>query len=199
MTLGETVGKQVEITSGVAKGDVVAPSRRAGSPTAPQCENADRYRLQLSLSDSQTSEEILHAVARSDLRQASRLRERPHPVADRRRRVRIHAPRPRSLPQGRLPDRRGHDPPARRGAGGSRDRDHRQDRGSGQHHQRRSTSSVRPRPKASRRSSSRSCSRRTPTSRRRKCATASTACCRCCPRRSSSRRSRSSIPTRRRS
>ena len=75
-------------------------------------------------------------MARSDFRQASGLCQRPHPVADRRRRVRVYAPRPRSLSQGRLPDGRRHDPAARRRARGGRDRDHRQDRRSGQHHQR---------------------------------------------------------------
>ena len=42
----------------------------------------------------------------------------------------------RPLPEGRLPHHRRHHPAAGRGAGAGRDRDHRQDRGSGQHHQR---------------------------------------------------------------
>jgi HAE1 family hydrophobic/amphiphilic exporter-1 len=42
----------------------------------------------------------------------------------------------RPVPQGRLPDHRRHDDPQRRGAGGDRDRAHRQDRGGGQHDQR---------------------------------------------------------------
>ncbi len=59
-----------------------------------------------------------------------------HPVADGRRRLRFHAAGPRPLSQGRLPHRRRHDAAAGRRAGGSGDGDHRQDRGSGEHHQR---------------------------------------------------------------
>ena len=59
---------------------------------------------------------VSHAVARSNLRQASGLRDRPHPLAHRRRRVLVHAARPRPLPEGRLPHRRRHDAPARRRA-----------------------------------------------------------------------------------
>ena len=101
---------------------------------------------------------------------------RAHPLADRRRRVRVHAARRRSL------SRRSTSRPssvttraAGRRARADRDRDHRQDRGSGQHdqrHRRAALDLVGGRLAGHRR---RSCSRRTPTSRRRKCATRSTA------------------------
>ena len=69
-----------------------------------------------------------------------------------------------------------------RGAGGDRDRDHRQDRGGGQHDQRHRPADLDLVRGRLARSSSSSTSRRTPTSPPRRCATASTACCATCPR-----------------
>ena len=76
------------------------------------------------------------------LRSSSGLRDRPHSVADRRRCVLFHAPGRRSLSQGGLPHRRGHDRPARSVSRADRNRDLRQDRRGRQHHQRHRRTSI---------------------------------------------------------
>ena len=102
-------------------------------------------------------------------------------VADRRRRVLLHAASA-STASRRSTSRRSSitTRAAGRRARADRDRDHRQDRGSGQHHQRHRRAAldlVRGRLAGHR---SRSCSTRTSTSPRRRCATRSTASCRSC-------------------
>ena len=78
VTLGETVGQQVEITSGVRR---ERRSRGAEGSSATARVRPRRSRTKVE------GLEIHHAVARSDIRQTSRFCKRPDPVAHRRRRV----------------------------------------------------------------------------------------------------------------
>ena len=75
-------------------------------------------------------------MASRSLRPPSRPRDGADSLADRHRRVLVHAPRRGPLPEGRFPHRRRHDGAAWGVARADRNGDHRQDRGSGQHHQR---------------------------------------------------------------
>ena len=79
---------------------------------------------------------LSHAEAGRDLRPAPGLHLGAHPLARRGRPLRLRPPRRRPLPEDRLPVRHHQHPPRGRGAGGDRDRGHRQDRGGGQHDQR---------------------------------------------------------------
>ena len=126
VSIGDRYGDSLEVRSGVAAGErvIVGPDRRL----VDGLEDPARQLIERN----KESNPCRHSPGSASGAPSSRRSSSPSWSSG----GRLLAPRPRPVPERRLPQRHRDHPPAGRGAGGDGNGDHRQDRGGGQHDRR---------------------------------------------------------------